>query len=393
MATITKTLKLPFLRLNRVKAIEFDRMAAANLDLANRVLAFPKEERKHLTTADFRDVQLGSPWIHRTIRNVQKSRKAKRFKSMPLEVGPKHWELDKVRKTFSVTFSISRGVKKRIPLDVHQSSHGWWLNEIMEGRAQTDQLVLLKSRRGMWQAVIIASMEVPDATVSGKWIGVDRGQNIPAVVALPDGGRLVFFKAARIKHIRRRCGARRANLMRLGKMRAVKKMANKESLAIAHINHTISKKIVALASRSGCGIRFENLKGIRKSFNQSKEVKSDRGLNLDYWPFHQLEKFCSYKAAVLEIPVEKVPPQFTSKTHHACGRMGVRKGFDFYCPHCKKHEHADGNAARNVGGYVGMFCAVEPSKGAVVMAASAPPHGLDGAALNPVREPVSKGTT
>ena len=43
MATVTRTLKLPFLRLNRVKAEELARLQARNTGVADAILAMPKE--------------------------------------------------------------------------------------------------------------------------------------------------------------------------------------------------------------------------------------------------------------------------------------------------------------------------------------------------------------
>ena len=187
-------------------------------------------------------------------------------------------------------------------------------------------------------------MEVPDPKLVSGWIGVDRGQNIPAVAALPDNGRLFFFKANQIKHVRRIFAERRKVLQSLGKHRAVKKLDKRESRIVAHINHKISKEIVGIAKRFGFGLRFEDLTGIRNA-PQRKTTKSDAGQNRDMWPFYQLEQFSKYKALDAVVTVENIPAPYTSKTHYTCGHIGVRKGNAFYCPTCDKHEHADGNAA------------------------------------------------
>jgi putative transposase len=386
MTIVTKTLKLPFFRLNQSKAADFERLQALNTKLGNRVLDLPKKERRALTTKSFKGVEIGSAWANQTIRNANAKTKVKKFKCLPLETNNQNWTLHKVGDTYSVAFGLVRGVKKRVPLQVHPAVHQPWLDALLDGSAKQGSLKLFRSRRGIWYALISASRDVPEAADTGKWIGVDRGQNIPAVVALPDGGRLVFFKAKRINHQRRVFAKRRKKLQRLGKYRAVKKLEHREQRTVAHINHKISKEIVGLAERTGCGIRLEDLSGIRQASKQRKETKSDNGQNRDYWPFYQLETFVGYKAAIRSIPVEKTPAAYTSKTHHVCGRLGVRKGNDFYCPVCDKHEHADGNAARNIGAPWGMFCAWEPSKGSSVMDDSVPAHGPNDEALNLVRK-------
>lgn len=170
MAVATKTLKPPFLRLKQAKVGEFARLQALNTALANELLAMPKKERKALTTASFRDVEIGSAWVNQTLRNAN---------------------------------------------------------------AKT--------------------MEVPDAGMREGWLGVDRGQKVPAVVALPNGGRLVFFQSKLINHKRREYAKRRKALHEGGTHRAVQKLEQRERRQVTHLNHKLSKEIVALAERAGCG--------------------------------------------------------------------------------------------------------------------------------------------
>jgi hypothetical protein len=70
MATLTKTLKLPFLRLNKAKAQEFARLECLNTEVANQILAMPKAERRELTTRSFSHVEIGSGWINQTILDI-----------------------------------------------------------------------------------------------------------------------------------------------------------------------------------------------------------------------------------------------------------------------------------------------------------------------------------
>jgi hypothetical protein len=132
----TLTLKLPFLHLNKVKAAEWSRLERVNTDLANRILGMPKAERRRLTTASFADVELGSAWVNQTIRTVNKSQKVRAFKRLPLETNNQNWTLHKVGNTYSISFGLLRGVKKRVPLEVHQANHGAILEGILAGLPQ-----------------------------------------------------------------------------------------------------------------------------------------------------------------------------------------------------------------------------------------------------------------
>lgn len=386
MAIATKTLKLPFLRLNKAKAEDFARLQVINTDVANSILEMPRDIRAALTSKNFKSVEIGSAWINQTIRNARAKTKVKKFDCLPLETNNQNWTLHKVGDTFSVSFGLLRGIKKRVPIDVHHAAHVTWLEAIIEGRAKPGSIKLWRSRKRIWYACISVSMEVPDAETTDKWIGVDRGQKIPAVAALPDKGRVFFFKSGRIAHLRREYSKRRKKLQKLGKHCAIKKLEHKERRTITHINHCISKQIVGLAVRFNCGLRFEDLSDIRKNSRQRKTTKSDAGKNRDYWPFFQLEQFSKYKCLLQSVPVENVPAPYTSKTHNVCGRIGVRKGFDFYCPHCDKHEHADANAGRNIGQWTGMFCAFDPSKAPAVITGVDLTHGVYDGPLNLVSD-------
>lgn len=358
MATLTKTLKLPFLRLNQAKASEFARLEALNTNVANRILTLPKSERWKLTSKSFSDVEIGSGWINQTIRNANSKAKAKHFKCLPLETSYQNWSLHQVGDTFSVSFGLLRGVKKRIPLEVHVASHRGLLQALLDGQAKAGSIKLFHSRRGIWYALISVTMEVPEAEDTGRWIGVDRGQNVPLVAATPDGP-VIFWKARRIKHVRRVFAQRRKKLQRLGKYKAVKKLGNREHRIVTYINHCLSKDLVALAIRQNSGIRLEDLSGIRQSTKQHHVTKSDAGQNLDSWPFYQLETFIRYKALASGVAVDKVRPHYTSKTCHVCGAINERKKHAYVCNRCGHKAHADANAAQNIRDWYGMCCPLE----------------------------------
>jgi IS605 OrfB family transposase len=376
MATLTKTLKLPFLRLNQAKAEEFARLEKLNTDVANRILAMPKEARRALTSKSFADIEIGSAWINQTIRNANARSKVRQFRRLPLETNNQNWTLHQVGDTFSVSFGLLRGIKKRIPLDVHAASHRELLDAVRNGSARAGSIKLSRSRRGIWYALISVSMDVPDAEIRDRWIGVDRGQNIPMAAATPDGP-VVFWKAKKIRHVRRVFAQRRKKLQSMGKHRAVKKLENRERRIVTHINHCISKELVATAKRLNAGIRLEDLSGIRKSAKQRKDTRSDAGQNRDHWPFYQLEAFVRYKAMDAGVAVDTVQPHYTSQTCHRCGATNKRHKHAYVCTRCGHKAHADANAAMNIRDWHGLCCP---------LVLDAPTGGPHEPALNWVRE-------
>lgn len=355
MSTATKTLKLPFLKLNRAKAEEFARLQILNTRVANGILALPRAERKALTTKAFGEVELGSAWMNQTIRNANARTKVQQFTRLPLETNNQNWTLHKVGATYSLGFGLVRGLKKRVPLAVHHASHQRWLDAILTGEAQPGSLKLWRARKGIWYACLSVSMDVPDAEPTGRWIGIDRGQNVPMAAATPPGP-VLFYKAKRIRHIRRVYAARRTKLQAAGKHRAVKKLERRERRMITHINHGLSKDVVALAQRQQAGIRLEDLAGIRQRSRQRHTTRRDAGQNRDYWPFYQLEQFIAYKAQLAGVAVEHVPAAYTSKSCHRCGALGTRTHHRFACPRCHYHAHADANASMNIRDWLGLGC-------------------------------------
>ena len=350
----TLTLKLPFLRLNAAKTVEFARLEAVNTVVANRILAMPREERRTLTTASFHDVELGSAWMNQTIRNANAATKVKAFKRMPLETNNQNWTLHKVGDTYSLGFGLLRGVKKRVPLTVHAANHRATLEAILAGAAKKGSLKLWRSKRGIWYALLSVSMEVPEAESGERWVGIDRGQRHIAVGATPTG-TAQFWSEKRIRGIRRHYARLRRKMQAAEKHRAVKKIEQHESRIVRHINHCVSKEIVQWAIKHDCGIRLEDLSGIRNA-PQRKKTKRDAGLNRDAWPFYDLETKIGYKATMAGVAIEKVPPAYTSKTCCKCGAIGTRDKETFSCSRCGYRGHADHNAARNIGSIVGAVC-------------------------------------
>ena len=357
MSALTLTLKLPFYHLNQCKAQEFERLTQLNTAIANQLLEIPKTDRRKYTSKDFNHIEIGSMWINQTIRNSCAATKVKRFNCLPLEVNNQGWNIIKVGNTYSISFSLLRGVKKRVPLSIHQSSHADTLDKIITKEANKGSLKLWKSKRNIWYVLLSVSMEVPDAEPVKNWIGVDRGKNQIAVASLPNGfGK--FWNGGQIKHLRRRYQKLRKQLQKANKRKAIKRLESKERRIITYINHCISKELVQFASYYRMGLRFEDLSHIRQTSKQSKLVKSDAGNNRHTWSCFQLETLTRYKAIKAGVPFELIPAPYTSKSDHRNGVIGKRngnwfRGFDGY--QC----NADWNASQNIGQWPGFSCPLD----------------------------------
>ena len=391
MVTATKTLKLPFLDLNKTKKKLFFKVQELNTELANAILVMPKEVKAKLTTRSFKDSFIGSAWINQTIRNAKAKTKAKRFKCLPLETNNQNWQLNKVGDTYSVKFNITRDRANRVPLDVHEANHKDILDKIISGEAKQGTLKLYCSKKGIWYTCISVSWDVPDAKDTKRYVGVDRGQNCIAVAVTPEGKNR-FFKAGEVKVMRRKYQSLRKTLQEQGKHKAVKALEQKESRRMRHINHCIAKDIVAFAVENDCGIILEDLSGIRKDAKQRKKTKSDAASNRDKWAYFDLENKIMYKAKLAGIYAGKRPPQYTSRSCSRCGYLGNRKKHEFKCPKCGYECHADWNAGKNLSQWDGWTCSVGLEIPFSVMDEGVQQDGADERPPNLVSEGVPSGT-
>ena len=381
MATISLTLKLPFLKLNQCKSVEFERLTALNTEVANSLLEMPKKERSQYTSKDFRHIEIGSMWINQTIRNANAATKVKRFKNLPLEVNNQGWKILKAGVTYSINFSIYRGRKKRIPLLIHQANHQNILDQIIDNQAKRGSLKLWKSQKGIWYCLLSVSMDVPDTKDTDNWIGADRGQNHLCVASLPNG-MVKFWTFGDIRQIRRSYQKLRKSLQKAKKLKTLKRLESKERRTITHINHIISKQLVQLAKDYDCGIRLEDLSNIRKTSKQRKKNKSDAAQNRDFWSYYQLENFIFYKAQLAGILVEKIPAPYTSKSCCKCGAIGSRNKHHFSCKRCNAKYHSDWGASQNIGKWLGLNCSLVLEEDMPVMDISVQESGAHGTPPN-----------
>jgi putative transposase len=205
----------------------------------------------------------------------------------------------------------------------------------------------LHYRNGDWILHIRCKNEVESDTSSqtttenGTVLGVDLGVNTLAVTSTG-----TFWTGGEFDHWRREYENRRESLQQCGTRWAhenIQSVGQKEEGRFKVILHRISNEIVAEACENGCSvIVFEDLTNIRERTAASWGHQ---------WAFDRLYEYVEYKAEEHGIEVEQVDPENTSRRCSHCGftHLDNRDGEDFECLNCGYQNHADYNAAKNIG--------------------------------------------
>ncbi|MGX4695225.1 RNA-guided endonuclease InsQ/TnpB family protein [Streptomyces sp. JNUCC 63] len=194
---------------------------------------------------------------------------------------------------------------------------------------------------------LVATLDIPEPEVFEPkgFLGVDRG--ITNLATTSDGDN---HTGRRLNRYRRWQARKKAELQARQTHSAkqlLKKRARRESRHATHINHKISKTVVAVAQRTERGIALEELRGIRERVT----VPRDQRARQSSWPFHQLGAFIAYKAKRAGVPFVEVDPAYTSQRCPRCGHTerANRPARDrFSCRRCGLAGPADHVAGANI---------------------------------------------
>ncbi|MFG3291603.1 RNA-guided endonuclease InsQ/TnpB family protein [Streptomyces sp. NPDC048179] len=203
---------------------------------------------------------------------------------------------------------------------------------------------------------LVATIDVPDPEVFDPkgFIGVDRG--ITNLATTSDGDNHTGRRLARY----RTWQARKKAELQARETRSAKQLLSKrgrrEARHATHVNHKISKTVVAVAwghlpaegwGSAERGIALEELGGIRERVT----VPRDQRARQSSWPFHQLGAFIAYKAKRAGVPFIEVDPAYTSQRCPRCGhteRANRRTRDHFPCRRCGLAGPADHVAGANI---------------------------------------------
>lgn len=199
---------------------------------------------------------------------------------------------------------------------------------------------------GRFYLLATCNIEAPPPGTPDDWLGVDLG--VVNIATTSDGDAMSGAAVNGLRHRHRRLRRKLQVKGTRGARRLLHRRSRKESRFARHINHEISKRIVATAKGTGRGIALENLKGIRERVSARKPQRAA----LHSWSFGQLRTHIEYKARRAGVMVALVDPRNTSRTCPSCGHCekGNRQTqSQFLCRSCNFSGLADHIAAIIIG--------------------------------------------
>jgi IS605 OrfB family transposase len=230
----------------------------------------------------------------------------------------------------------------------------------VEGRLQLPfvggekQRELLKTRqgesdllwsRGQWYLSATCEVAEPLPLTHREVLGVDLGV---VNLAVDSDGRI--YSGQTVNAVRSRHRRLRSQLQAAGTSSAkrhLRRLSGQEKRFAQDTNHSISKKIVALAQDTARVIAIEDLGGIRERTTVGQAQRAQHSS----WGFNQLRRFLEYKSKRAGVVLVTVDPRNTSRTCPACGTVDKRNRRTqsaFQCVICGHSGLADHIAARNI---------------------------------------------
>lgn len=231
------------------------------------------------------------------------------------------------------------GKSKRISVPVKLTERQKYL--FSDAKFETMRIVI-KNHRLVAQIVYkIAELKLK---TDGNIMGIDLGIKCPAVSYCSDGSVKFYGNGRRNKYMRRHYAYLRKKLQTSKKMKAVKRINDKEQRIMRDIDHKLSHDIIETATEHNVKvIKLEQLQNIRSTTRTSRKNNH----SLHSWSFYRLAQFIEYKARLAGILVEYVNPAYTSQTCPTCGHIHHANDRNYTCK-CGFHIHRDLLGAMNI---------------------------------------------
>jgi putative transposase len=309
---------------NLVLKVKHNTDLTDSLQKAIKVANFAIKNRYKLSSANVKDIGLPSAISNQILRKYGKNKKCKKIK-------PDHIKLVAPSQSIKISENNITITPLKLTLIINPKC-----KHILTNINQIE----------LDHTYAYICFEINDEPLKEvhHYIGVDlNATSHIAVVGNPQTGKVLKL-GKKASHIHKKYKALRSYLQKKRHYKKLKETKGRESRIVKDINHKVSKAIVKYARENNCGIKLEDLTGIRKNKKNARAFR----YALNSWSYFQLGNMIAYKAQLQGIPVQYINPQNTSKRCSLCKDIGNRRGKLFRCCNCKHTDHADVNASFNI---------------------------------------------
>ncbi|MEK3682358.1 RNA-guided endonuclease InsQ/TnpB family protein [Paenibacillus sp. FSL R10-2736] len=334
------TIKIRFFPSNSIelKSLSREYIRVINLltEQAEQEISFPKLTTKHV------EAKLPSAVLNQAIRDaksifkkVRKDRKRPILKKPTYYINNQNYSIGDSSIAFPII--VNNKVKKTIFPALITERDKQFLQNAKCG------LMRIVEKSGKWFAQV--SLEVPTELTTGEHVmGIDLGLKVPAVAVTGEGKTRFLGNGRENKYRKRKFRSERKVLGKKKKLRAIRRLDNKEQRWMKDKDHKVSRQIIKFAIENQVSIiHLEKLTNIRKTTRTSRKNEK----NLHTWSFYRLAQFIEYKANMAGIKVEYVDPAYTSQKCPSCSALNKASDRKYSCV-CGFHTHRDKVGAINI---------------------------------------------
>jgi putative transposase len=262
-----------------------------------------------------------------------------------------------------------RGNAFWIPLRINPDQEPLWFG-LLDGDVSVGEF-RLQEHRTNWMLHVTVEYDVPDPETpeNPTYIGFDIGESkLLTGCALTDDGtptRPYMYDGSRARHLRKEMFTTLKRLQERDADWRIEERFEHYQNALTGIVEKASRQAVEYAQQfDNPVIALEDLSSIRENLDYGTFMNR----RLHAWAFARLQGRIEDKALDAGIPVESVPPAYTSQTCHACNHIGRRpRQAEFRCTHteCWVSEYqSDINAAAKIASRVNPWGESLPWKSA-----------------------------
>lgn len=246
-----------------------------------------------------------------------------------------------------------RGNAFWIPLRINPAQESLWF-DLLSGEVDNCEF-RLQEHRTNWVLHVTVEYDVPEPETPDDptYIGFDIGESkLLTGCALTDDGaptQPYFYDGSRARHLRKEMFTTLRRLQQRDADWRIEERFEHYQNALTDIVEKASRQAVEYAQQfENPVIALEDLTYIREHLDYGTFMNR----RLHAWAFARLQGRIEDKALDTGIPVESVPPAYTSQTCHACNHIGRRpRQAEFRCTHssCWVSEYqSDINAAAKI---------------------------------------------